>query len=222
MFIAGLVKMLPAPRAVVRNDGEGYYDQLIHGIFNAGSSSAEKNSVIAFASASKEAGTSFVTREVGRELARYEKERTAIIDARRLQSISSSDLEMWARLCSTAESGTSWLKAEAEVSVNDEPGKTKKVSLWQSDVTFRRSCLQILRKYFNHVLIDCSSTNSSGSLTLVAELVDGVVVVAAAGQTRRDQIYRVAQIVETAQGKVLGFVLNKRKYPIPKWIYEKI
>ncbi|MEP7339124.1 MAG: hypothetical protein ABI977_15415 [Acidobacteriota bacterium] len=184
MFIAALVKMLPAPRAAVTDDDAGYYDQLIHSIFKAGNSSAEKASVIAFASASKEAGTSFVAREVGMELARYGKERTAIIDARRLQSISISDLEKWARLCSITESGTSWLKHEVEISVNEKPGMKKQASLWQRDVAFRQSCLQLLRKYFNHVLIDCPSTNSSISLTLIAELVDGVVVVAAAGQTR--------------------------------------
>jgi len=222
MFIAALVKMLPAPRAVVKYDDAGYYDQLIHSVFKAGNMPAKSTSIIAFASASKGAGTSFITREVGMELARYGRERTAIIDVRRLQSISESDLEKWARLCSTAESGTSWLKADAEISVGDKLGTKKQVSLWQRDVTFRRSCLKVLRNYFDHVLIDCHYAHSSSSLTLIAELVDGVVVVAAAGQTKRDKIHRVAQIVETAQGKMLGFVLNKRKYPIPKWLYEKI
>ena len=44
---------------------------------------------------------------------------------------------------------------------------------------------------------------------------DGVVIVAAAGQTRRDEIRRAGRVVEMAQGKVLGYVLNKRKYPVP-------
>src|SRR5689334_20165674 len=130
MFIGALVKMLPAAKAAVMDDDVDYYGQLIHGVFKPGNLPVEKAPIIVFASASKEAGTSFITREIGLELARYGKGRIAIIDARRLQSISKSDLEMWAKLCATAESGVSWLKTEAEVPVNNKPSSRKKASSW--------------------------------------------------------------------------------------------
>ena len=222
MFIAALVKMLPAPKLTVTDDGIGYYDQLIHSVFKSTNLPTDKASVIAFASASKGAGVSFITQEVGHELARYGKERTAIIDARKLQSISKPDLEKWAKLCATAEMGISWLTSEADGLGNDKPRSRKKATLWQSDPMFRQSCLQLLRRYFKYVLIDCHSVNITTSLTLMAELVDGVVIIAAAGQTRRDEIQRMERVVEMAQGKMLGFILNKRRYPVPRWLYEKI
>ena len=222
MFIAALVKMLPAPKVAMEGDNAGYYDQLIHGVFKPGGVQEEKNCVVAFASASKEAGTSFIAREIGLELARYGRQRTAIVDARRLEAISKKELEKWAKLCAIAESGVSWLKYEEEPPVNYKSSSRKKATLWQSDVTYRQSCLQLLCQYFNHVLIDCHSANVSTPLTLLAGLVNGVVIVAAAGQTRRDEIQRVERVVEMAQGKILGFVLNKRKYPVPGWLYEKI
>ena len=222
MFIAALVKMLPAPKTVVADDNTGYYDQLIHCVFQPGTSQVKKSSIVAFASASTGAGSSSISLEIGLELARYEKERTAVIDARRLQTISKSDLEKWARLCAAAGTGFSWLKNEVEAPASGEPKSRKQATLWQSEETFRQDCLQLLRSYFNHILIDCHSLSVPTTLTLMAKLIDGVVIVASAGQTRRDEMQRVERVVEMAQGKVLGFVLNKRKYPIPKWLYGMI
>jgi len=223
MFLAALVKMLPPPKAAVRNNEDAaYYDQLIHGVFQPGHLQENKSSVIAFTSASTGAGASMVAQEIGLELARYEQERTAIIDVRRLQTISKPDLEKWAKLCAATGTGLSYLKDEVEIPVNGKLKSRKKATPWQGDVAFRQGCLQLLRKYFNHVLIDCHSVNSPTVLTVMAKLVDGVVVVVSAGQTRREEIQRAEQVVEMAQGKVLGFVLNKRRYPVPGWLYGKL
>lgn len=222
MFIAALVKMLPAPKTEVTETENGHYDQLVHGIFQPGHSKTKNNTVIAFTSISAGAGTSFVVREIGLELMRYEGEKVAIIDAHRLQTISIKDLEKWAKLCAATESGLSWLNNEIEASDLGKIKSRKKATLWQSDVTFRQDCLQLLRKHFNHVLIDCHSVNSPATLTVMAKLVDGVVLVASAGQTRRDEICRAERVVEMAQGKILGLVLNKRKYPVPDWLYGRI
>ncbi len=222
MFIGALVKMLPAPRRAIDGDSAGYYGQLVHSVFKPGNVENEKTAIVVLTSASRGAGTSFIAREIGMELARYGGKKTAIVDARRLERISKPDLEKWAKLSAIAESGVFWLKDEEAPLVNNKLVSKKKASPWQSSVTFRQDCLQLLRRYFNHVLIDCHSASVSSPLTLLAELVDGVVIVAAAGQTRRDEIQRAERVVEMAQGKVLGFVLNKRKYPIPGWLYKNI
>jgi len=52
--------------------------------------------------------------------------------------------------------------------------------------------------------------------------VDGVAVVVAAGQTRRDEILNAQRTIEQAGGKFLGFVLNKRRYPVPEWLYRRL
>ncbi|MCY7394013.1 MAG: hypothetical protein LH647_21690, partial [Leptolyngbyaceae cyanobacterium CAN_BIN12] len=80
MFIPALVKMMPVPPTVVADDNTGYYDQLIHCVFQPGSLQAKGSSIVAFASASTGAGSSNISLEIGLELARYEKERTAVID----------------------------------------------------------------------------------------------------------------------------------------------
>lgn len=229
MFIAALVKLLPVPKlaeiersvpklAEVKEDA-GYYDQLMHYIFQPGQAREKGASVVGFMSVSTGAGTSFILNSIGLKLAQYRKEKTAVIDAARLLTISKADLKKWAESCNTAESDDIAL-------LQDEPASGsqwwKGATLWQSSETFRLECLQVLREHFDHILIDCYSIKNSALWMTMTKLLDGFVLVAAAGQTRREEIERAEQVIEMAQGKILGFVLNKRRYPIPKWLYERI
>jgi Mrp family chromosome partitioning ATPase len=70
------------------------------------------------------------------------------------------------------------------------------------------------------VLIDCGSLSASLDLIQLAAIGDGVVIVVEAGRTSKKQIHRAAEVIRGAQGKLLGIVLNKRRYPIPAWLYR--
>lgn len=222
MFIAALVKMLPAPKPVAAEADSGCYDQLVHSIFQPDHSEAKTNFVVAFTSVSAKAGTTFTVQKIGSELARYEGIKVAIIDAHRLQTISKQDLEKWIRLCAATDSGFFWLKDDVDTLDNRRTKSRRTATRWQRDVKFRHDCLQLLGKHFKHVLIDCHSVNTPNTLTVMAEVVDGVVLIAAAGQTRRNEIHRAERVVEMAKGRILGLILNKRKYPVPDWLYGRI
>jgi Mrp family chromosome partitioning ATPase len=51
-------------------------------------------------------------------------------------------------------------------------------------------------------------------------LVDGVVLVVEANRTRREQIVYAERNIESAGGRILGHVLNKRTYAIPAWFHR--
>jgi Mrp family chromosome partitioning ATPase len=70
------------------------------------------------------------------------------------------------------------------------------------------------------VLIDCGSFESSVDLLQVASKVDGVVLVVEAGTTDKHQIERVALSITNSGGILLGVVMNKRRYPVPTWLYR--
>jgi hypothetical protein len=72
------------------------------------------------------------------------------------------------------------------------------------------------------VLIDCEPVETSADISRVASLADGVVLIVEAGQTRTVQIERAVATLAAAEGQLLGIVMNKRKYPIPTWIYRLI
>ena len=57
---------------------------------------------------------------------------------------------------------------------------------------------------------------------MLSSNVDGVAVVVEAGQTRREEILNAQRTIENAGGKFLGFVLNKRRYPVPEWLYKRL
>jgi Mrp family chromosome partitioning ATPase len=46
------------------------------------------------------------------------------------------------------------------------------------------------------------------------------VLVVEAGVTNKDQIERAARVIRETGGTLLGCVLNKRRYPIPGWLYR--
>jgi Mrp family chromosome partitioning ATPase len=46
--------------------------------------------------------------------------------------------------------------------------------------------------------------------------------VVGAGRTRRQVALKAKQALEEAGGRVLGIVINRRKYPIPEWIYKRL
>ena len=77
-----------------------------------------------------------------------------------------------------------------------------------------------LRGRFDCILIDCGALESSVNLLHIASACDGVVLVVEAGRTLREEIDRALQVLRQANGVLLGFVLNKRRYPIPAWLYR--
>ncbi len=72
---------------------------------------------------------------------------------------------------------------------------------------------------FDNILIDCRSLRISAEAAVLSA---GVAVVVEAGQTRRDEILNAQRTIENAGGKFLGFVLNKRRYPVPEWLYRRL
>jgi len=79
-----------------------------------------------------------------------------------------------------------------------------------------------LRVAFDNILIDCRSLRISSEAAVLSSSVDGVAVVVEAGQTRREEILNAQRTIENAGGKFLGFVLNKRRYPVPEWLYKRL
>src|SRR5262245_42473012 len=82
--------------------------------------------------------------------------------------------------------------------------------------------VEALKVSFDNILIDCRSLKSSTDAAVLAGSVDGVVIVVDAGDSRNDEILNAQRTIETAGGKFLGFVLNKRRYPVPEWLYRRL
>jgi protein-tyrosine kinase len=79
-----------------------------------------------------------------------------------------------------------------------------------------------MRTEFDYVILDGPPLPSFSESKIICNKVDGVVMVVEAGKTRKQVALRAKKEIEKAGGTVLGVVLNKRKYHIPKWIYKRL
>lgn len=72
-----------------------------------------------------------------------------------------------------------------------------------------------------YVLCDCAAVNLYPDAQILAPLFDGVVLVAEAGATRRESLAEAKRRIELGGGRVIGVVLNKRRYPVPRFLYRR-
>ncbi len=90
------------------------------------------------------------------------------------------------------------------------------------DCPEKPALLASLRESCDALLLDLGSLENSVDLLRLAPAADAVVLVVEAGRTTREQTDRAAQMIREAGGKLLGFVLSKRRYPIPAWLYHAL
>ncbi|NIO20777.1 MAG: polysaccharide biosynthesis tyrosine autokinase [Candidatus Aenigmarchaeota archaeon] len=82
--------------------------------------------------------------------------------------------------------------------------------------------LKLVRERFNYVILDGPPVHSSAECRVLCSKVDGVVLVVESEKTRRPIALRAKMELEEAGGKILGVVLNKKRYHIPEFIYRRL
>lgn len=79
-----------------------------------------------------------------------------------------------------------------------------------------RDRLQMIRERFGFVLVDCPPLSQSSAIFSVAPISDGIVLVVAAGQTKRRDIEAARRLLASTSVPLLGLVLNKQRSHVPK------
>lgn len=85
-----------------------------------------------------------------------------------------------------------------------------------------RARMAELRETFDHVLVDSPALNRFPDATVLGRLVDGMLLVLQSNATRRETARTVIDSVRNANVNLLGAVLNKRTFPIPQNLYERL
>ncbi len=199
----------------------GFYLDFIRTVFQAVDHRGKLcNRVVAITSATPGEGVSHVVDLLAEELARQTQNRVLRIDASALRELRIADpSKLWLRCEETEIENLLTLSAEEPAYV---VSGVRTVGEWETTPEFRMDCLKALRWNFDYVVIDCPATTVSSDAATLASLVDGFCVVVKAAQTRRGQIQHCQQEIEAAGGKFLGFILNRRKYPVPNWLYRRL
>ena len=85
-----------------------------------------------------------------------------------------------------------------------------------------RSLFDRLRNHYELILVDGGSMRSAGFSPTLARAVDGVVLVVEAERTRAPVVEQAVELLEAARARILGAVLNKRRYHIPRVFYDSL
>ncbi len=79
-----------------------------------------------------------------------------------------------------------------------------------------------LRRNYDLILMPVSGVVQNAGALHLGKLADGVVVVVEAEKTRAPVVQQALERLAEFGGKVLGTVLNKRRYYIPKFLYGRL
>lgn len=85
-----------------------------------------------------------------------------------------------------------------------------------------RQLLAQLSDRYRFVVIDGEAIYTGGDTLTIGSLVDGVILVVRAEETRWEVAQAAAQRLSQAGAKLMGSVLNARKYYMPKWVYDQL
>jgi Mrp family chromosome partitioning ATPase len=191
------------------------------------SRSRGKSFVVAFTSHSPKEGVSYVSQSFGLELAKRTGKRTLIADAGRLSEIDVMKYGEISHYCFQTEVSNLWTlptaeETDEEILEEDENDVTYLQAYGNSPMEIIYNNLQTLRYVFDYILLDCPAMSISDDVTFLLPETDGVMVVVEADQTKKEQIQNTQQTIERAEGNLLGFILNKRQYTVPGWIYNRL
>lgn len=96
----------------------------------------------------------------------------------------------------------------------------------QSDMTMESDhidmYLEELKSMFTAIVIDGPVVTRVHDPSLLSRSVDGVVLVVESEKTRWQVAEKIKQRLANQGGNVLGVILNKQRYPIPGFIYNRI
>lgn len=200
----------------------GFYLELIRTVFQAVDGQGKlRNRVVAFTSATRGEGVSYVVNVMAKELAAQTQRRVLLADSETLGTLCLADPSHISNHCEETEIDNLLTLSGAESASQVMVGYGG-ASDWDSSSEYRKACLDALRWNFDYILIDCPSPSVSSDLTTLAPVIDGVAMVVKAAQTRRRQIQHCQEMIESAGGNFLGFVLNQRQYPVPGWLYRRL
>ena len=90
------------------------------------------------------------------------------------------------------------------------------------DISATGALWEKLKEKFDLILIDSSSDDNVLDSANISCNVDGVVMVLEAAKTQRHSAESLKKKIQASGGLILGVVLNKRRYYIPKFLYKRI
>lgn len=95
-------------------------------------------------------------------------------------------------------------------------------NIGRHEVDALKQTLAALLNDFDYVVVDSCHFFDTSDISLFASLFDGIIFVIECEKTNWEVVQQVSENLKNVGGRVLGAVLNKRRYYIPGKLYGKI
>ncbi len=186
---------------------------------------ATQPGVFGLTSCARGEGVSFTTANLGIALAGCTDEDVVLVDANLDASV------LHAAFGLEASEGSNLLNALNEDTALEPVKVSQGLYLLPSgSETLGTACstshfgrvLARLRERFSHVVVDLPSLASVGMAAEWAAVMDQVGIVVEAEKTRWQSVVVANDRLTAAGAKVAGVVMNKRRLPIPGWLYRRL
>jgi capsular exopolysaccharide synthesis family protein len=82
--------------------------------------------------------------------------------------------------------------------------------------------LSSIKEPYRFVVFDLPAVSQTSIVPRLASLCDGIIIVVEAERLRWEVVQRMKEQLVKAGADVLGVVLNKRRFPIPAWLYRTL
>ena len=126
-------------------------------------------------------------------------------------------IDMGAIQCSS-QNGVFTLPASAVTSWGGELSDVHRSYTWKT----KSELMAKLREERSVVVLDVPPILSTKGAVRLCSFADGVVLVVESGATRLQVVQEAKKRLGYAKANVLGVVLNKKRYPIPDWLYRRL
>jgi capsular exopolysaccharide synthesis family protein len=82
--------------------------------------------------------------------------------------------------------------------------------------------ITLWRERYRFVVLDLPPVGHTPAAARAAASLGGIVLVVEAGRSRLEAFARTRDLLVKSGGRILGVVLNKRRFPIPQWVYNRL
>ncbi|MBU1087511.1 MAG: lipopolysaccharide biosynthesis protein [Candidatus Omnitrophica bacterium] len=101
-------------------------------------------------------------------------------------------------------------------------GKTANNSMIMMESPRMKQILEEARKQYDIILVNAAHMNGQKDTAILSALVDGIVLVVDEGKARHQVVKNAAMNMNGKLENTIGVILNERKLPIPRFVYDNV
>jgi uncharacterized protein involved in exopolysaccharide biosynthesis/Mrp family chromosome partitioning ATPase len=203
----------------IRQNFENIKDYINHTVTDSDKSPF----ILAVTSCNREEGVSAVATGIAYAFARYDEENILLVDANSHHS-NQDKLIALNRPPTLYEISVSRPIAYPDQSQTlytfSSEHMDEYVSKVEGSKRFNKLVPSLQKMNYKMIIMDLPAINENISALNSARNADGTVLVIEAEKIKREVVNRTKEKLDNFEVKLMGVVLNKRKYHIPKWLYR--